>query len=253
MKLFVHAYGSGPAVVFLHGMPTPPDHLDLLAHRLASTFRCLTVHLPGYGSSPRLPPGFSLSEIHESIEETLADEAPAGVALVGFSAGAYHALALALRRRIAPSKVVSLAGFAGLDERLRMEYRKFAELLRGGVDPAPLVPKRMLSNGYLIRHPDAATEMMGWARATEGDNLAAELDAFAVSEDLLPRLACLDVPILARVGTNDIATPPPMSEAIGRVAPRAVVERVEGAGHALLVEDLPATSLSVLAFLNAGR
>lgn len=66
----------------------------------------------------------------------------------------------------------------------------------------------------------------------------------SIPEDLRPRLAELDVPILARVGTADLATPPALSEEIVEHAARGHLELVEGVGHALIHEDLEGTVAS---------
>jgi pimeloyl-ACP methyl ester carboxylesterase len=44
--------GSGPAVLFVHGIPTSGRLWDLVVEELAGRFTCITVDLPGYGESP---------------------------------------------------------------------------------------------------------------------------------------------------------------------------------------------------------
>jgi pimeloyl-ACP methyl ester carboxylesterase len=44
--------GSGPPVVFLHGIPTSGRLWDLVTERLQRSFTCVAVDLPGFGETP---------------------------------------------------------------------------------------------------------------------------------------------------------------------------------------------------------
>jgi pimeloyl-ACP methyl ester carboxylesterase len=68
--------GSGPAVLFVHGIPTSGRLWDLVVEGLAERFTCITVDLPGYGESPPSraadrDPG-QLAEQLEALREELA-------------------------------------------------------------------------------------------------------------------------------------------------------------------------------------
>jgi pimeloyl-ACP methyl ester carboxylesterase len=88
-----------------------------------------------------------------------------------------------------------------------------------------------------------------WAEATTAGNLAGELEALALCEDLLERCSEISVPVLLRVGSEDVATPATQSEELARVMPRATLEIVPGVGHALLLEDWAGTRTAVQRFL----
>jgi pimeloyl-ACP methyl ester carboxylesterase len=68
--------GSGPAILFVHGIPTSGRLWDLVVGGLAERFTCITVDLPGFGESPRprpedRDPG-QLAEQLEALREELA-------------------------------------------------------------------------------------------------------------------------------------------------------------------------------------
>ncbi len=50
-------HGSGPAVLFLHGIPTCGRLWDYVVPALQHQFTCVVVDLPGMGESPPLPDG----------------------------------------------------------------------------------------------------------------------------------------------------------------------------------------------------
>lgn len=51
--MYVAACGSGPPVLFIHGMPTSGRLWDGVVQQLCDNYRCITVDLPGFGKSPR--------------------------------------------------------------------------------------------------------------------------------------------------------------------------------------------------------
>jgi 3-oxoadipate enol-lactonase len=236
-------------VALLHGTPTTVDALEPLARALEGRHRVLVVHLPGYGKSPPLDGRYDLARARAAVEDALLGLGAVDAALVGFSGGAYRALDLALGGRLRPARVVSLAGFAALDEAEQAGFRQFAAALRSGVDLHAIAPQRFLSPAFAASHPDACAAVTAWLDATAPELLAQELDAFAEAPSLLPRLGALRAPLLARVGQLDVAVPPAKSEALGRAVPGALVEVVPEFGHALLLEDAEGTVASVSSFL----
>ena len=249
--MFCVDLGSGPAVMLLHGTPSAPDDLGPLADALSRTRRVLVPHMPGYGQTPALHP-FSLATVYAELESELRARGVERVALVGFSGGAYRALALALRKNVHATHVVSLGGLAGLDAPFAAAFHQLADVIRTGQDAelrASFV-ERMTVPGFAAREPALAASIHAWLDATTKATLADEMDAMAKGEDLRPRLPALDVPVLARVGALDAAVPRSMSEAIVLGTPRAVLQVVPGVGHALLAQDAPATLAAVLAFLT---
>jgi pimeloyl-ACP methyl ester carboxylesterase len=52
-----HVQGSGPPVLFLHGIPTSGRLWDRVVARLHRSFSCVVVDLPGFGDSPARPDG----------------------------------------------------------------------------------------------------------------------------------------------------------------------------------------------------
>lgn len=251
LSAHIEISGIGSDVVLLHGTPMAPAHLRRLARDISATHRTSIVHLPGYGETPPLPAGHTVTDIQESVERGLATHGVEEAVLVGISGGAYHALSLALRGKVRVTRVMALSGLAGFDAAKRESFRGFAQALREGVDLTAAVVASMLPTAFVERNPGAVEEVRGWACVKDPLLLADELEAFAVSPDLTPRLSELHIPILARVGDLDVSTPVAQSEAIVRAAPNARLEVVPGVGHVLLLEDLEGTVESVLRALSS--
>lgn len=259
--MFVRGLGNGSrTVLLLHGAPSPADDLLPLASSLADQYRVLLPDLPGYGKTP----GGDLS--YETTNRRLVamlreQDAMQLHAVIGFSGGVLRALYLLLRGGVESAHLVSLSGLAGCNTVEREGFRGSARFVRDGGEDAlrspamiSLMGERMLSARWRAAHPEDVQRVGGWLRLLSAADLASELDASADTEDFRPELGRLRSRVHARVGALDAATPPEKSTAFS-VVPDSDVTVVADVGHALLIEDGPATIAWVLgatAELHAG-
>lgn len=235
--MHVEDRGSGPAVVLLHGTPTAVEDFEPLAATLARRHRVLVPHLPGYGRTPMDRPPYSLEAVIARLENSLIAGGVAEAAFVALSGGAYKAAAIALRGHVRVSCLALLAPVVGLDPGAAQAYRDVAAATRSGAfDPRPSWLDRMGGPGLAARDPDAARRVMAWLDAAPLSVVCDELVATADAADLRPRLRELGCAVLVCAGTDDGAVPLAWSEEVARRSPRGTLERIEGAGHALLIE-----------------
>ena len=128
-----------------------------------------------------------------------------------------------------------------MDDDARDAYRQFAAMVRAGLDFGSMWLDRFTAPGFSGRFPSRVEGIMAWIDAAPREVLAAELEAFGGAPDLRPRLGDIAVPVTARVGEFDVATPRTCSEDIVRGVRRGELQIVAGCGHALLDEDREAT------------
>jgi pimeloyl-ACP methyl ester carboxylesterase len=236
-ELHVDDYGSGPAVVLLHGMPSALEDFDPLVATLVRGHRVLVPHLPGYGRTAPDPESRSANDVIGRLERWLIGAGVARADFVAFSAGAYKAVAIALRGRIAVSGLVLFAPVVGLDPEAAQGYRDIAAAARSGAfDARPSWLDRMAGPGLAARDPQAAARVLGWLNAAPPSVLCDELDAMADAVDLRPRLGELACRVLVCAGVLDNAVPPASAGEVARRCRHGAFELVEGAGHALLLE-----------------
>jgi pimeloyl-ACP methyl ester carboxylesterase len=101
--------GSGPAIVFLHGLGMSAHTWDAVASHLSDRFAVVAVDLPGHGNSPcpEDPAAFTRDAALDDLDDVLSTlDGPA--VLVGHSLGGYLALAHAATRPDATRGVVVL-------------------------------------------------------------------------------------------------------------------------------------------------
>lgn len=230
--------GTGPAVVLLHGTPSSVDDFAPLVDALAIDHRVVVPHLPGYGRTPPDAEPDSFDGISRRIEKRLLGMGITRADFVAFSGGAHKAVAIALAGHLVVSRLALLAPVVGLDDEARRIYRQVAAASRSGAfDPRPTWLERMASPGFGVRNPAGAARIFGWLEAVSLTTICDELVALADSIDLRPRLGALDADVLVCSGTADAAVPPAWAEDVARRARRGKFQRIEGAGHALLVEE----------------
>ena len=251
----VHAREQGPEagdpVLLLHGQFADGAVWGELAARLAERRRVLAPDLPGNGRTPPLGVAWSPAAIHEALESLLAARGIGRLDVVGHSLGTYHAVALALRRRVEVRRLALLGPILGCDAGVAAALRGLAAGVRSGaVAPVEAMLDLAFPAAWAADHPaemEVARRMLAQASPA---TVAEELDGLAGAEDLRPRLGALRAEVLVRVGSEDRNTPPAWGEAIARAVDGARLELVPGCGHLLLQQDRDATSSSVARFLG---
>ncbi len=162
-QLAAREAGTGPAVLLLHGAFMDQTLWDPVLPGLAARFHAIAPDLRGHGASAA-PPGstFSFSEFEGDLVELLDRGHHARVHVVGFSAGAFLALALALHRpdRVRSLALVSGAAHAGPQMRnVTEEWRRVRE--EQGLDAFVL---RLVKDVYFADYTDEHLEVVDLVR-----------------------------------------------------------------------------------------
>ena len=250
--MYVRDVGRGPAVLLLHGTPSPADDWMSISDALSDRFRVLVPDLPGYGNSPRLASS-SMESVGDAIAEMLHDRGVETLhAIGGYSTGVYRAFDLALRKQFAPHVMVALAGIVNLEEPDRALRIQLGDALAADasfLDSETLkdvMRQLMLSDKWRSEHPGDVQRVIGWLRATTAPALAAECHALAAMRDLRPEIRGFQPVVYARVGELDIGAPPMLSREIIDLVAHGTLQIVPGVGHGLMIEDGAATTAAVV-------
>jgi pimeloyl-ACP methyl ester carboxylesterase len=91
-NLSFQEYGSGQAVVLIHGFPFHQQIWRPFAEKLSKTCHVFTVDLPGFGKSASLNTPFTLAQVGESVVSWITGEKLKNPFLIGHSLGGYVAL-----------------------------------------------------------------------------------------------------------------------------------------------------------------
>lgn len=240
LRWHVQVVGSGPAILLLHGTGASTHSWRDLITPLAERFTVVAPDLPGHGfTAGRLPAGPSLPNIAAATSELLAALGIEPALIVGHSAGAAIALALARSMRV---PVVgfspALMPFPGLAARL---FPALAKVLF--VNPfVPSIFARMARGSgetgrFLLRATNSRIDPAG-LRCYEvllgnSEHCAGALAMMASwdLEGLKGQLPAMDLPVLLAHGTQDNAIPLDSVRTAAALLPQCELELLEGLGH----------------------
>jgi len=175
---------GAPVIVFIHGTRVTKTSWRAVAARLADTYRCVSVDLPGHGELADRP--FTMDAAVDVVEAAIDAECPRGAAvdgpsravLVGLSLGGYVAMTVAA---LAPERVRGLVIAGATAEPsgpAAAAFRLFAWVL--GVAPKrpfdalntwffrnrypPAIADPIVAAGYFSRGGAAAVRTLGRTR-----------------------------------------------------------------------------------------
>ena len=252
---YTGASASGVPIVFLNGILMNLRMWNAQVEAFHGAHPCLLHDFRGQlNSSKHLPTPLRL---HTHAEDTLALLDYLNIDrchIIGTSYGGEVGLLLA---KAAPERVASLSVIASVsysDALLQRQVRLWKDL--AGVDAGLLydaVLSASYSGGFLDRHGAFLQTRRDSFQALPEDFLRAFqhlCDAFLAFELPAEELASIDVPTLVVSAALDILKPPRYSEYIAAYMPNARHRSVEGAGHAVVVEQPKALRRILRAFIE---
>lgn len=249
--------GTGPPVVFSHGLLWSTRFFDPQVAALRDRYRCVAYDHRGQGRSD-VPPGRGAVTIEQGYADAVAllDRLALGpVHFVGLSMGGFVAMRLAARR---PDFVRSLALLeTSADpepEANRPRYRLLAGVVRWlGARPVASRVMPIMFGRTFLTDPARAAERDAWRAHLVSNRRAiwravhGVVDRAGVADEL-PRITA---PTLVVVGDEDVATVPAKAERITARIPGARLVVVRGAGHRSSVEQPAQVNAALRTFLDA--
>ena len=273
-RLHLEELGSGPCLVFAHGLALTQDAWHYQRRDLPASFRCVFYDLRGHGRSGRSPrEDYSLAALARDLEAVLAWTGEERVAVVAHSLSGMAALKLAelapeaLQRRVAGLVLVSTtyadalaqlaAAAAGGPARVQ---RALAGALAGFIRQDPARANRLRGRGTDLGY--LGTRLFGFGERPSPsqvafiDGLLAGVDPgvwvrtfpSVTGFDLSAVLERLPVPALVLAGDRDRLTSPADARHMAARIPRARLVLLPGAGHAAFMERWQDANREIAAF-----
>jgi magnesium chelatase accessory protein len=245
-----------PLALLLHGTGASAHSWHRLAPLLAATHDVIAPDLPGHGftATPASQP-LTLPAVAAALGELLAVTGRRPALVIGHSAGAAIALQMALDGRIAPERVVSIAGAilplpgpfgAALlpAARLLASQRLVASTLARLASWPALTRRVLAGTGSRI---DASSERCYAHLLAQPAHAAGALRLMA-SWDLAPlerALPALRTPLLLLAGGRDRMLPPSHARRAQALVPGARLVELAPLGHLMHEEDADAVSAAL--------
>jgi pimeloyl-ACP methyl ester carboxylesterase len=252
--------GSGPAIVFAHGLGG--NHLSWwqqVAH-FAPDWTCVTFAHRGFAPSSPIPGGPLPADYADDLAALIEHLALADVRIVAQSMGGWSAVEYALRRPRGLRALVLAATTGTIDVQLlrQPERDRLPAWREAG---AALAPAWAAAGIHVAAGARMAAEQPALHLLYRHiDDMNAALDKEALRRRLFEGrtrapevLAEAGIPVLLIAGDEDIVMPPFAAEAIAAVVPGARAARVALAGHSAYFERPAAFNALLTDFLAPTR
>ena len=248
-SLYYERAGSGPALIFLHGLGG--NHLSWWQQVpfFMRWFECVTLDQRSFGLSP--DPDGSFNDAHPSDLGALLDHLKIDKAvLIGQSMGGWTIVGYALEHRDRVAAMVMADTPGGI----------FTPDMEGGIprgagsmgEPNPPIGSMpTYAKDYFARRPEMAF-LYDSLRILGARPPADALRRIGARRyDLAKVRERLTMPILCIEGEDDALIAPPMIEKLVRALPNARLELVSGCGHSVYFENPQVFNHAVLDFLRS--
>lgn len=255
-RIAVDHTGSGPLVIFLHGIGGNRTNWHDQLPEFGRHFHAVSWDARGYGESDDYDGPLEFGDFAIDLARVIDHFRARRAHLVGLSMGGVIALDFALRYpdRLATLTLCdSMPGFGHLTESQRREFiRLRQEPLLAGKEPrdiAPAVAKTLLSKSP---RPGCFERLVASMAALHKESYIKTITG-SVNYARPLELEIITAPALVVVGAEDALTPPETSREMARRIPGARLTVIEGAGHLSNIEQPEAFNRAVLAFLTEHR
>jgi pimeloyl-ACP methyl ester carboxylesterase len=252
--------GTGPVVVLLHAFPCNRSMWDGQVQGLVDAgWRVMAPDLPGFGDSALLAEPPSLTAVVEALVASLLERSVDRCVLVGLSVGGYLIMEW-LRRHpemVAGVVLCDTKASADTDEAAAGRLEMAAAVEHDPMSCSSTLRERLLPVivGETTRssRPEVVEVVANWMDAAEPASVAWYQRAMAVRPDSIATLSEAEMPALVLWGEEDAMAPREEQDAMVDALRDAGMFVIPRAGHLSAVENPPAVTLELAAFLMAVR
>jgi pimeloyl-ACP methyl ester carboxylesterase len=253
--MHVEDAGAGPSVLALHGLGGGAYFFGGLARRLQTSYRVLSVDLPGTGRSAAEGP-LSIDAWVDRLGRLLEERDAAPAVLIGHSMGTIVALQAYAAWPDRIRGMVFVGGLPRVRPLIRERLTARLDALRGARDLAgwgPSVSPGVFSPATIPAQPELVALFERLFEAGSLDGYVACTRLLLVA-DAIPLVGSVRVPCLGVTGSDDQYAPPDAVAAFLRGLPGgAALEIIGACGHLPFLEQPAAFARVVDAFLRELR
>ena len=247
--------GNGPPLVLIHAFPLDARMWQPQLLGLATQACVIAPDVYGFGGTPLPGTPWTVDSMADGLAELLVSMGiTERIVLGGLSMGGYIALAFARRH---PDR---LRGLILADTRAEADSDDAKAARDGSVQyvrengsaaffEQKMLPK-VISDQSRAARPSLASELVALAAAQTTDGVVAGLLALKTRPDATSQLSTIRVPTLVVCGSDDVITPPALSEVMANAIPNAKLELIAGVGHLSNLEAPEAFNTAIARFIG---
>jgi len=253
VSLAYEAQGSGPLVVFLHGIGGNRTNWYEQLDQFGDRFCAVTWDARGYGASDDPPQTLKFSDYAEDLNRLLDHLKAERAHLVGLSMGGMIIQDFYARysQRVATLSLVDTSsGFGGTSEEVKRDFlSRRLDPLEKGMTPADIAPGVVQVLAGKSAPEAVRAKLRASLSALRVEPYKQALHAI-ITTDFRSVLATIKVPTLVIVGDEDVVTPPPASDFLVKSIPGASLITIPQAGHLTNLEKPEAFRAALRPFLE---
>jgi len=209
-RFFYRKFGSGPAIVLLHGFPESGVLWQQVWPELAERFTILVPDLPGSGQSGRGREKVTMESMAEVVNGMLEAENIDSAVFAGHSMGGYVSLAFAAKygQKVKGLSMVHSTAY-GDDEEKKNNRRKVIELIRKGGREAfirQMIPA-LFSPSTREARPGIVEKQVESGLQLEAESLIAYYEAMIERPERTDMLTGAGFPVQWIIGKDDTGVP----------------------------------------------
>lgn len=249
-QLFVEdTEGTGPAVVFIHGLGGTTTFYDPLVDALSGELRLVRFDLDGHGRSPRTGP-ISVPDLARDAAALVATLPGKRAHVVAHSLGTLVAQQLAAAQPDAVASLVLLGPVRAQAEAAKTATRARAATVRekGMVAVAETIARNATAAAARAANPLVFGTVRELLLAQDPEGYALACEALASAEN--PDLSKIEAPTLLLAGADDKVSTEALRDELRKELPRAQVATTPDCGHWTVTEAPAFVAERTLAFLK---
>jgi pimeloyl-ACP methyl ester carboxylesterase len=253
VELHYEESGSGPPIVFAHGLLWSGWQYHNQVAALQDRFRCITYDFRGQGQSAVTPAGYDMDTLADDAAGLIEKLGVGPVHFVGLSMGGFVAMRLAARRPELIRSLVLIGTSADPEPAERVRFEKLLTYVARWISLRLVVGKvmKLYFGQQLLADPSkeelraeckrriCAVRKSGALRAVRG-----VIDRSPIRDEL----AQIKTPTLVMVGEHDQLTSHDKSIYLKEHIAGARMVIIQGSGHTCVLEQPEAVNRAMLEF-----
>jgi 3-oxoadipate enol-lactonase len=242
-RIALTVHGSGPLVVFLHGIGGNRHHWRHQLPVFATRFKAVAWDARGYGDSDDYAGALRFEDLTADLLRVLDHFKAPKAHLVGLSMGGRIARNFALRHPERVARLVLANTTPGFDALTPEQVKKFVEERKAR---SPATIKALISQHA---RPGAYEDLLESFKALRQPSYLKTLDA-SVTQDRAAAIERIRAPTLVITSDEDKVYPPSIARNMAKRIPGARLAVISGAGHLSNLEQPGQFNQVVLRFLS---
>jgi pimeloyl-ACP methyl ester carboxylesterase len=242
--------GTGPAVIFSHGLFMDHEMFAPQVEALSERYRCITWDERGHGQTAgdTLEP-FSYYDSADDVAALLAHLGIEQAVLAGMSQGGFLSMRCALTHPDKVRALILIDTQAGVEDPAKMAG--YEQLLHDWTTNGLSDAVASIIEGIILGEnwPGAAYWKDKW-RAMRPVNVAGCFATLSTRDDITSRISAIKVPTLVIHGDADAAIPLDLAEVLVKRITGAQLAPIPGAGHAANLTHPAPTNIAIAQFLD---